>query len=180
MNLPAVAIAKLSDIQALLQAGRAAPASVLLEIEAFAASLQWQTREVAATAMVEIGKRHPAFVLQHARAWAKNKNPNLRRAASESLRGIVKIDPHSARTVIELLREDAELYVKKSVANVLRNASGKHSAFVLGVCRDWARSSSPHTHWIVKHGLRKLQASHPEEVAAILASLPATRRGKIR
>lgn len=170
-------ITKIQDIQELLARGRIDPGAVFPEIRVMAASDQWQTREVAATALVEIGKRHPASVLRQARLWAKHKDSNLRRAASEGLRGIAKVDPEAVRPVIETLRADPDLYVKKSVANVLRNASGKHAAFVLGVCRQWARSRSPHTRWIVKDGLRKLKTSRPREVAAVLASwdAPASR-----
>jgi 3-methyladenine DNA glycosylase AlkC len=126
---------------------------------------------VAATALVEIGKRHPMAVLQTARRWAKDRDANVRRAASEGLRGIVKIDPEAVWPVLETLRTDPELYVKKSVANVLRNASGKHPEFVLRICRQWAASSNPHTAWMVKDGLRKLKNSHARDVAAVLREL---------
>ena len=144
---------------------------MLPELRKLAASDQWQTREVAATALVQIGKRHPAAVLREARRWAKARDSNVRRAASEGLRGIVKLDPQGVRPVIETLRADPELYVKKSVANILRNASAKHPEFVLRVCRHWARSRNPHTRWILTDGLRKLKDSRPREVAAILGSV---------
>lgn len=163
-------IAKVQDIKELLVRGRLEPDAVFPELEKLAASNQWQTREVAATALVEIGKRHPAAVLHEARRWAKDRDANVRRAASEGLRGIVKLDPQAVRPVLEMLRADPELYVKKSVANVLRNASGKHPDFVLGLCRQWARSRNSHTRWIVKDGLRKLKSSRPREVTAILGS----------
>jgi len=166
----AALIVKVRDIKELLARGRIDPGAAFPEIRALAASDRWQTREVAATTLVEIGKRHSAAVLRQARLWAKDKDPNVRRAASEGLRGIVKVDPEAVRPIIETLRADPELYVKKSVANVLRNASGKHAEFVLGVCRQWARSRSPDTRWIVKDGLRKLKTSRPREVAAVLAS----------
>ena len=163
-------IVKVEDIRLLVARGCIEPEAVFPEIRRLAASDQWQTREVAATALVEIGKRHPAVVLREARRWAKARDSNVRRAASEGLRGVVKLDPQAVRTVIEALRADTELYVKKSVANVLRNASAKHPDFVLDVCRQWARSSNPHTRWIVKAGLRKLKGSRPREVAAIMCS----------
>jgi 3-methyladenine DNA glycosylase AlkC len=167
-------IAKIQDIKDLLGRGRIEPAAVLPELRRLAASDQWQTREVAATALVEIGKRHPAAVLEVARRWAKDRDANVRRAASEGLRGIVKLDPEAVRPVLETLRADAELYVKKSVANVLRNASGKHADFVLAICRQWVRLGSPHTSWIVKDGLRKLKVSRPRDVAGILGVLDSS------
>ena len=145
--------------------------AIFPELRRLAASDQWQTREVAATALVEIGKRHPVAVLDTALRWAKDHDANIRRAASEGLRGIVKVDPQAVRPVIETLRTDPELYVKKSVANVLRNASDKHPELVLSICRHWSRSSNPHTRWIVKEALRKLKGSRPRDVAVILETL---------
>lgn len=154
-------IAKIGDIRRLLLQARIEPGPVFPAIRKLAASKQWQTREVAATAMVEISKRHPAAVLRTARLWAKDRDANVRRAASEGLRGLVKIDPRAVQPVLEILRADSESYVKKSVANVLRNASGKHPEFVIDVCAQWARSRHPDTNWIVKEGLRKLKISRP-------------------
>ena len=174
-------IAKIDDIKPLLTRGRIEPEAVLADLLKLAASDQWQTREVAATALVEIGKRHPAAVLREAQRCAKSPDLNLGRVASEGLRGIVKVDPQAVRPVLEILRGDPELYVKKSVANVLRNASAKHPDFVLEVCREWAKSSSPHTGWIVKDGLRKLKNTRPREVASILAeTTPGPLSGRSR
>jgi len=164
-------IVKIDDIKELLGRGRVEPDAAFPELRRLAASDQWQTREVAATALVEIGKRHPVAVLQTARRWARDRDVNIRRAASEGLRGIVKVDPEAVWPVLEMLRTDSELYVKKSVANVLRNASGKHSELVLRICRQWAASSNPHTAWIVKDSLRKLKSSRPHDVAAVLKEL---------
>jgi 3-methyladenine DNA glycosylase AlkC len=164
-------IAKIHDIKELLARGRVEPDSVFSELKRLAASDQWQTREVAATALVEIGKRHPAAVLDTARRWARDHDANVRRAASEGLRGIVKVDPQAVRPILEMLHTDPELYVKKSVANVLRNAGGKHPELVLSICRHWSRSNNPHTGWIVKEGLRKLKGSRARDVAAILETL---------
>jgi 3-methyladenine DNA glycosylase AlkC len=164
-------IAKIEDVRELITRGRVDPAAVFPQLRKLAASEQWQTREVAATALVEIGKRHPAVVLRQARKWAKDPDENVRRAASEGLRGIVKVDPEAVRPVLETLRADPALYVKKSVANVLRNASNKHPAFVLELCRRWARSRNAHTRWIVKDGLRKLKVLQLAEVSAILEVL---------
>lgn len=163
-------IARIQDIKPLLAEARANPQAAFPAIRELAASEQWQTREVAATALVEIGKHHQVAVLRQARLWARDRNGNVRRAASEGLRGIVKVDPESVRPVLESLNADSDLYVRKSVGNVLRNASGKHAEFVLDLCRRWARSPDARTQWIVKDGLRKLKASRPREVAAIVGT----------
>ena len=157
-------VTKISDLKPLLRRGRTDPHSVFPEIRQLAASTAWQTREVAATALVEIGKRHAEAVANEARGWAADSNPNIRRAASEGLRGIVKLSPEMVWPVLELLRSDPSLYVRKSVASVLRNASGRYPHAVLAICRDWSTSPSVETQWIVKEGLRKLRAIRPPPV----------------
>jgi 3-methyladenine DNA glycosylase AlkC len=164
-------IVKVEDIKPLLARGRVAPYAALSELRALAASDEWQTREVAATGLVEIGKCYPEVVVRQALRWAKARDVNVRRAACEGLRGLVKLDPRAVLPVLETLRADPELYVKKSVANVLRNAGATHPDFILAVCRQWARSRNTHTRWIVKDGLRKLRHSRPREVGAILRSV---------
>ena len=71
-------------------------------------------------------------------------------------------------SVIEKLKADNDLYVKKSVANILRNASKRNPEFVLRVCNKWLTLKNPNTQWIIKNGLIKLKESHSEEVNAIL------------
>ena len=78
------------------------------------------------------------------------------------------------RVVLERLRRDPEIYVRKSVANVLRDGSRSQAAFVLRLCAAWARSPDPATQWSVRHGLRRLASTHAAEVARLLATLPAT------
>jgi 3-methyladenine DNA glycosylase AlkC len=163
-------ISRIADIKPLLLVGRSDPAAVMLRLRELAASDDWQTREVAATALVEIGKRHPKAVLAEANHWAQDRDLKVRRAASEGLRGIVQRDPIGVRPILERLRADPERYVQKSVANVLRNASRTQPAFVLELCADWARSADPNTRWIVKEGLRKLTNSRRYEVVRILES----------
>jgi len=52
-NSIAVMIAKIADIKPLLARGRIKPEAVFRELRQLAATGQWQTREVAATALVE-------------------------------------------------------------------------------------------------------------------------------
>jgi 3-methyladenine DNA glycosylase AlkC len=110
-------------------------------------------------------------VLAAASKWAKARDANVRRAASEGLRGLVQRQPEGVRPILEVLREDSDLYVKKSVANVLRNATRTQPDFVLTLCTDWATSTNPHTHWIIRDGLRKMKAMRPTDAVRILTSL---------
>src|SRR3954469_10379715 len=106
-------IAKIADIKPLVALGRIRPKRVFPELRRLAANEEWQTREVAATALVEIGKKHPELVAANSAKWAKSSDPNIRRAASEGLRGIVKVRPDLVWPVLEMLSRDADLYVRK-------------------------------------------------------------------
>ena len=166
-------ITKIADIGPLLREGRRDPAALLARLRELAASESWQEREVAATGLVELAKHQPAAVLAAAARWARDTDTNLRRAASEGLRGLVQRDPEGVRPILESLRADADLYVKKSVANVLRNATRSQPEFVLKLCTTWARSANPHTHWIIRDGLRKMKTLRPADAARILESIVA-------
>jgi 3-methyladenine DNA glycosylase AlkC len=168
-------IKKIGDIKPLLLEGRQDPNAVLPRLRALAASESWQEREVAATALVELAKRHPDVVLATAAKWARARDANVRRAASEGLRGVVQREPERVRPILEQLREDSNLYVKKSVANVLRNATRTQAAFVIGLCTEWALSTNPHTRWIVRDGLRKMKTVRPVDAARILSHLSRDR-----
>jgi 3-methyladenine DNA glycosylase AlkC len=86
------------------------------------------------------------------------------------LKDVGRKQPELALPVITKLKADRILYVKKSVANVLRNAGNYHPEFVLKVCADWAKGKNSDTEWIIKDALRKLKADRPKEVAKIIAS----------
>jgi len=164
-------IETIADIRPLVLEGRRNPRAVLPHLRALAASASWQEREVAATALVELAKRHPDTVLSTAGEWARDRDANIRRAASEGLRGLVQRDPDGVAPILDTLREDADIYVKKSVANVLRNATRTQPDFVIRICTDWARSTNENTRWIIRDGLRKMKAIRPAEAERILAVL---------
>jgi 3-methyladenine DNA glycosylase AlkC len=104
-------------------------------------------------------------------SWSKHRNPNVRRTASEALRHVARKRPANVLPVLENLINDSSLYVRKSVANVLRNAGNYEPDFVLAVCSRWARLHHANTNWIIKDGLRKLKTTRPTEVSCILESL---------
>ncbi|MFN2513837.1 MAG: DNA alkylation repair protein [Pyrinomonadaceae bacterium] len=100
--------------------------------------------------------------------WSKDGNPNVRRTASEGLRGVARKHAAHVIPVLENLNTDTNLYVRKSVANVLRNAGNYDPDFVLDVCSRWATLGNANTDWIIKDGLRKLRITHTTEVDQIL------------
>ena len=96
--------------------------------------------------------------------WAKDKNHHVRRLASEGSRPRLpwsfKLDkvienPKLTIPILEILKNDEELYVRKSVANHLNDISKVHPKVILNIIKNW-KGKSNHTDWILKHGSRTL------------------------
>ena len=168
-------VRKVADVADLVAKGKDEPRRALPAVRRLAGSRDWQAREVAATVLVEISKKQADAVIEAMLVWAEDADVNVRRAASEGLRHLARVSPERIVPVLDQLMADESQYVKKSVANVLRNASKRHPEFVLSLCRRWSRSGNPHTHWIIRDGLRKLKETDPQAVDKIVAELRGRR-----
>jgi len=101
------------------------------------------------------------------RAWARDPDHRIRRAAIEATRpcGVwcahieaLKKDPEPGLVLLELVRSDASDYVRRSAGNWFNDASKSRPDWVRAVCGRWLRESpSEETAWIVKHALRTLE-----------------------
>lgn len=106
--------------------------------------------------------------------WAESSNHHVRRLASEGARPRlpwsfklqrVIDEPQVTQPILEQLRADNELYVRKSVANHLNDFSKDNPEFMLNLVSQWDTSNA-HTAWIVKHGTRTLiKKGHPDSMA---------------
>jgi 3-methyladenine DNA glycosylase AlkC len=108
--------------------------------------------------------RDPERGMAQMLAWAEHPNEHVRRLASEGCRPrlpwaqalpMFKRDPSPILPVLERLKADASLYVRKSVANNLNDIAKDHPAVVLETVQAW-KGRHPHTDWIVRHGSRTL------------------------
>jgi 3-methyladenine DNA glycosylase AlkC len=104
----------------------------------------------------------PPGVMKQMRAWAKHNNEHVRRLASEGCRprlpwgeslSLFKKDPGPVLTVLELLKDDPALYVRKSVANNLNDISKDNPELVLETAKRW-KGLSPGTDWIIRRACR--------------------------
>ena len=163
-------VTKVSDVRDLVKQAIRDPRKSFPSILKLATSEDWKEREVAASVLVEASKKKPGDIVAEMILWAQHANPNVRRTASEGLRDIARKNPALVLPVIAKLKADPDLYVKKSVANVLRNAGNYHPEFVLRVCTEWAKGRNANTAWIIKDGLRKLKAQYADKVEKIIAS----------
>lgn len=107
---------------------------------------------------------HEKRMMQQMAVWAKHENEHVRRLASEGCRPQLpwgqslpsfKKDPSPILSILEQLKTDPSLYVRKSVANNLNDISKTHPALIVKTARDWY-GKHEYTNWIVKHGCRTL------------------------
>ena len=108
-------------------------------------------------------RKYPAKTLVVCTKWAKSKNFHLRRLASEGLRPKLpwspKLDvwndnPKPIFAILELLKEDEVKFVKKSVANHVRDWMKVNPKEAKKLITDWSKSKNEHTKWILKHAQR--------------------------
>jgi len=115
-------------------------------------------------AIREFLKVAPEKVLKVMKTWSEDNNHHVRRLASEGSRprlpwsfkldAVIK-NPSLTRDIIEQLKADEEVYVKKSVANHLNDISKDNPDYMIGLMKSWG-TANPHTAWIIKHASRSL------------------------
>ncbi|KAA0945610.1 MULTISPECIES: DNA alkylation repair protein [unclassified Pseudomonas] len=96
--------------------------------------------------------------------WSQDDNEHVRRLASEGSRprlpwsfrlAQVQANPSLCALILDNLKADSSLYVRKSVANHLNDITKDHPDWVLTLIEGWSLDS-PHTAWIARHALRSL------------------------
>ncbi len=108
---------------------------------------------------------HTAKMLPILMKWTMSKNEHIRRLAAEGSRprGVwvahieaFKKDARPVIKILEKLKADDSLYVRKAVANNLNDISKEHPDLVARICKKWQKDKNAHTDWIIKHGCRSL------------------------
>jgi 3-methyladenine DNA glycosylase AlkC len=104
-----------------------------------------------------------ARVLKKMGQWIKDSNPHVRRLCSEGTRprlpwatkidSFVK-DPTPTIKVLELLKNDPDLYVRRSVANHVGDIAKDHLQLALDLCEKWLDDASPELKWVIRHAVR--------------------------
>ncbi len=95
--------------------------------------------------------------------WMKDPNPHVRRLCSEGPRPrlpwSMKIDsfvsdPTPVIPVLEYLKNDPELYVRRSVANHVGDIAKDNLDLALKLCENWLNGASSELKWVIRHALR--------------------------
>jgi hypothetical protein len=77
-------------------------------------------------------------------------------------------DPAPVLALLELLKDDPELYVRRSVANNLNDIGKDHPDLLADVARRWLQDASPERRWIVRHALRSaIKRAEPGALSAL-------------
>ncbi len=112
---------------------------------------------------------HPSA---HVRRWcSEGTRPRL--PWGRKLHALVK-DPSPIFPILDALKDDPELYVRRSVANNLNDIAKDHPKMVVRVCREWTRDRnvSDERRWLVKHALRSLIKNGDPGALAVMGVKP--------
>jgi len=107
--------------------------------------------------------RHPERTLRRLQEWTFDSDPHVRRLCSEGTRPrlpwAIRIptfirDPRPVLPILEALKDDESLYVRRSVANHLGDIAKDHPELVFQICERWLEGASAERRWLVRHALR--------------------------
>lgn len=107
--------------------------------------------------------RWPDRTLVRLLEWTRDRDPHVRRLCSEGARprlpwairipGFIA-DPRPVLPILEALKDDPELYVRRSVANHLGDIAKDHATLVFDICERWLEGASRERKWLIRHAVR--------------------------
>ena len=122
---------------------------------------------------------HPEDTMARLTQWSTDADPHVRRLVSEGTRPRLpwaprlrhfQKDPTQVLALLEVLKDDPELYVRRSVANNMNDIAKDHPDLVVDRCRQWLVGATPERRWIVSHALRSLVKSGHQGALALLGA----------
>lgn len=122
-------------------------------------------------------ERYERESLRLLRKWTRDPHPHVRRLVSEGTRPRLpwagrlrrfQQDPTPVLDLLELLKDDPELYVRRSVANNLNDIGKDHPDVLLAVARRWLVGAGSDRRALVRHALRSLVKQGNAEALGLL------------
>jgi 3-methyladenine DNA glycosylase AlkC len=122
-------------------------------------------------------ERYPRETLARLHQWAREPNVHVRRLVSEGTRPRLpwasrlrafQEDPRPVLELLELLKDDPELYVRRSVANNLNDIGKDHPDLLVETCERWSEGASPERQWVIRHALRSAVKRGDARALAVL------------
>jgi len=110
--------------------------------------------------------RYPEQVLETFSRWVTDDSAHVRRLVSESTRPRLpmmmalpefKKDPTPILPFLESLKNDSELFIRRSVANNLNDIAKDNPDVVTNLLKRWNDDKSANMIWLIKHALRTLE-----------------------
>ena len=129
-------------------------------------------------AIREFLRRDLKRTLKVMKTWSQDENEHIRRLASEGCRprlpwsfklDALIADPSAVKPILENLKADESLYVRKSVANHLNDITKDHPIWVLDYIESWSLENR-HTAWIAKQALRTLIKKGDRRALAVIGA----------
>lgn len=105
----------------------------------------------------------PERTLAQLLKWTNDEDPHVRRLCSEGSRPRLPwamrlpqfvANPNPVLPILEALKDDPDLYVRRSVANHLGDIAKDHPKIVFEICERWTVEASPERKWLIRHALR--------------------------
>ncbi|MFN7118721.1 MAG: DNA alkylation repair protein [Saprospiraceae bacterium] len=113
----------------------------------------------------------PEKSLEILHRWAEDPNVHVRRLVSEGTRPRLPLgrrlklfieNPQPLLTLLEKLKNDPELYVRRSVANNLNDIAKDNPDVVVETLERWQTENTPEMNWLIRHATRTLiKQGHP-------------------
>ncbi|MCY3866923.1 MAG: DNA alkylation repair protein [Chloroflexi bacterium] len=133
---------------------------------------------------------HPQATLARLQQWALDENEHVRRLVSEGSRPRLPwwpqltdliADPAPTLALLEQLKDDPSLYVRRSVANHLNDIGKDHPDRLLARMEAWAIGAGDERLWLINHALRTLVKRGDQRALAILGyGSPAVELSKLK
>ncbi len=108
-------------------------------------------------------EHHQQATLERLHEWTRDPSDHVRRLVSEGTRPRLpwaprlrafQQDPTPVLALLEKLRDDPALYVRRSVANNLNDIGKDHPTTLVRTASEWLKDASPDRRWVVQHALR--------------------------
>lgn len=106
---------------------------------------------------------HTARTLKTLQKWTRDPNPHVRRLCSEGSRPrlpwaeclpVFIKDPSPLAPILSALKDDPELYVRRSVANSLGDILKDNPTWALELLASWLPGADENRKWLIRHALR--------------------------
>lgn len=108
-------------------------------------------------------ERHQTATLARLAEWTTDPSEDVRRLISEGTRPRLpwaprlrafQADPRPVLALLERLKDDPSLYVRRSVANNLNDIGKDHPDVLVETATRWLENATAERRWIIRHALR--------------------------